>query len=130
MGNPLVRGARVRDRALSPSLGSQQKSSGHKSTTSKRPYSRPYIYRGTTTPPYRMQQTALLQTSLLEAINRTTYGFKEAGEHFTISPPPRHWHLPQSTSGTWDPSLSRSACIPYCKHLGASNISFIPLCWK
>jgi hypothetical protein len=31
MGNPLVRGARVRDQALSPCLGSQQKSSGHKS---------------------------------------------------------------------------------------------------
>jgi hypothetical protein len=27
-------------------------------------------------------------------------------------------------------SLSRRACIPYYKHLGASNISLISLCWK
>jgi hypothetical protein len=34
--------------------------------------------------------------------------------------------LPQSSSSTWDPSLSRYACKPYCKHIGASNISLIP----
>jgi hypothetical protein len=34
MGNLLGRGARVRDRTLGPGLGSQQKSSGHKSTAS------------------------------------------------------------------------------------------------
>jgi hypothetical protein len=38
--------------------------------------------------------------------------------------------LPQSTPRTWDASLSRYSYKPYCKHLGASNISLIPLGWK
>jgi hypothetical protein len=37
----------------------------------------------------------------------------------------RYWHLPQSSPRTWDPSLSFYACKPYCKHLGATNISLI-----
>jgi hypothetical protein len=44
-GKPLVRGAQVRDQALSPGLGSQQKSSGHKST-STRPCYGPYHLQG------------------------------------------------------------------------------------
>jgi hypothetical protein len=42
----------------------------------------------------------------------------------------RYWHLPQSVIGTWKLPLSRCACNPYYRHFGASNISFIPLCWK
>jgi hypothetical protein len=38
----------------------------------------------------------------------------------------RYWHLPQSVPGTWGLSFSRRACNPYCRHIGASNISFIP----
>ena len=38
----------------------------------------------------------------------------------------RYWNLPQSFLGTWGLPLSRSACNPYCRHLGASNISIIP----
>jgi hypothetical protein len=40
----------------------------------------------------------------------------------------RYWLLPQSDLGTWGLPLSRRACNPYCRHLGASNINFILLC--
>jgi hypothetical protein len=42
------------------------------------------IYRGTTTSPHRMRPTLVLQATLLDAINRTTYDFKEVDEHFTV----------------------------------------------
>jgi hypothetical protein len=45
------------------------------------------VYRSTTTPPQSTQPTLMLQVSLLEAINRITYGFRKAGKHFTFSPP-------------------------------------------
>jgi hypothetical protein len=50
------------------------------------------------------------------------------GHRRTLSSPLslRYWHLPQSVSRTWGLPLSRRACNPNCRHLGASNISLIP----
>jgi hypothetical protein len=42
------------------------------------------IYRGTTTLPHRMWPTRVLHVALLEAINMTAYGFREADKHFTV----------------------------------------------
>jgi hypothetical protein len=44
----------------------------------------------------------------------------------SFSPVFQYWHLPQSVLGTLGFPLSRRACNPYCRHLDASNISFIP----
>jgi hypothetical protein len=38
----------------------------------------------------------------------------------------QYWHFPQSVLGNWGFPLSRCACNPYCRNLGASNIGFIP----
>jgi hypothetical protein len=85
MSNPLVRGLRYvtepsalasalnRNQAGTSQYQVQDHASGHT------------IYRGTVTPPHHTRPTPVLLVVLLEAINRAAYGFREAGDHFTVS---------------------------------------------
>jgi hypothetical protein len=67
-------------------------------------------------PPHHTQPAPVLLAIFLEVINRTVHDFKEADEHFTVL-----------TSTT---ILSLASINPRDKHLGAGNISLIPLRWK
>jgi hypothetical protein len=80
------------------------------------------------TSPHSTWPTLVLQEARLGAINRIAHDFRRTGAKKTsqVFSPTRYWHLPQSTAGTWESSLSHSACAPYCNHFGVSNISPIP----
>jgi hypothetical protein len=87
------------------------------------------VYRTAVTP-HSVRPPPVLRAAPPEAINRIAYGFRRADKHFPVFSSTTVLALSSINLGTWDPSLSRSGCIPYYKHLGASNISLIPLYWK
>jgi hypothetical protein len=119
-------GARVHDQALG--LGSQQEPSRHKSTTKYKtiPSAIPSIEYEDISSQCAVNSCPL--GSPPEPINRVVYDFWRAEANTSqVSSSTQHWHLPQSCPRTWDPSLSHFACNPYCRHLGASNISLVPL---
>jgi hypothetical protein len=92
--------------------------------------------------PYRLQpigaqthlrshtrQTMALVEALLEAINRGAQGFTrgDTSQFFTST---TDIDTCLNHEGFVNFSISRRTCIPYYRHLGTSNISFIPLCYK
>jgi hypothetical protein len=42
------------------------------------------VYMDSATPLHRTRPTPVLQSALLEAINKTAYNFRKADEHFTV----------------------------------------------
>jgi hypothetical protein len=84
------------------------------------PFRWPYCYRGSGSPPLHITTTLVLMGSLLLAIKGGVWGLQ--GERPTLHNLPSTIDIGTSLNHAWRlgiHSLSRPACTPYYKHLGA-----------
>jgi hypothetical protein len=124
--SPLL-GARACGQPLGLGLGSQREKTG----SSQQHSARSCHPQDAKTSPLEERRPLAQQHASPRCINRAAMTPPRGqAKHFVVFSCLSVLALASISLGTWGLPLSCLACNPYCKHLGASNISFIPLYWK